>query len=378
MLKHTLLYCILFCLASTAFAQQNIDQTMLYDGLVREYRIYLPEVYDGSQPASLLFNLHGYGSSNLQQLFYGDFRAIADTANIILCLPNGTPDGGGSLQWNSGFATGVDDVGFINALIDTLSEQFSINPARVYSTGMSNGGFMSLTLACESGNRIAAVASVTGTMTDYQVSTCEPYRPIPVMQIHGTADPTVPYAGGNGFLPIEDLVAYWVNNNGCNAVPTVTPLPNNNTTDGSTVERFDYGECDENTAVVFYKVTGGGHTWPGSIIMLPNTNRDFSASTAIWNFLRKYQHPDFAVPTATTITNAPQISVYPNPFTGSFKIELPNEGYVQISNTHGEIVFASPINNGTATLQLQTLPAGVYFINVRSSLGVLVKRVVKL
>lgn len=381
MLKKLFTLLVSFVAVTCVDAQQSIDRTMLYDGLLREYRIYLPEVYDGSQPASLLFNLHGYGSGNLQQFLYGDFRAIADTANIILCLPNGTADDLGNLRWNSGFGSGVDDVGFISALIDTLSAEFFVNPSRIYSTGMSNGGFMSYTLACELGNRIAAIASVTGTMTLFQATTCAPYRPIPILEIHGTADETVPYDGSAEFLGIDSLIAYWTGVNQCADAPTITPLPNNNTSDGSTVERFDYGNCTENTKVVLYKVYGGGHTWPGSIILLPGTNRDFSASTAIWNFLRQFHHPDFADITNTFEAGnnvAPQ-KAFPNPCSNVLQIPvLQNNTQIELRNTAGTLLLTQTANMPGSNLSVQALPAGIYFLTARNAAGVWVQRVVKM
>ncbi|OWY21421.1 T9SS C-terminal target domain-containing protein [Sphingobacteriales bacterium UPWRP_1] len=381
MLKKIFTFFISFASVVFAFAQQSIDRTMLYDGLLREYRIYLPEVYDGSQPASLLFNLHGYGSNNLQQFIYGDFRAIADTANVILCLPNGTADAFGSLRWNSGFETGVDDVGFISALIDSLSAEFNINPAHIYSTGMSNGGFMSYTLACELGNRIAAIASVTGTMTTFQAANCMPYRPIPVLEIHGTADETVPYDGSAEFLGIDSLIAYWTGENECPDAPAVTPLPNNNTSDGSTVERFDYYNCTAGTQVVLYKVYGGSHSWPGSIILLSGTNRDFSASTAVWNFFRQFHHPDFA-----DLTNMPETGnntavqkAFPNPCAETLQIPvLQNNTQIELRNTAGTLLIHENAGIPGLNLSVQSLPAGIYFLTVRNATGVWVQRVVKM
>lgn len=377
-------FAILLCFVASwvnTFAQQSMDRTMMYDGLLREYRIYLPEVYDGTQPASLLFNLHGYGSNNLQQFIYGDFRAIADTANVILCLPNGTPDGLGNLRWNSGFGTAIDDIGFIGALIDTLSSEFNVNLSRVYSTGMSNGGFMSYTLACTLGNRIAAIASVTGTLTALQAATCAPYRPIPVLEIHGTADETVPYDGSAEFLGIDSLIGYWNGVNNCSDMPLVTPIPNNNASDGSTVERFDYGNCSDNTKVILYKVYGGGHTWPGSIILLPGTNRDFNASAAIWSFFRQFHHPDFedTTPVLSPASPATDADAYPNPSRGNIFVPvLQNNTHIELHNAAGTLLLAETANMPGKTLSLDNLPAGIYYVTSRNSLGVRVQRVVKM
>ena len=156
-----------FLLVQTAWSQ-TLLKSIVHDGIQRDYRIYVPSIYDGSMEVPVVFNIHGYGSNAFQQEAYGDFRPIADTANFILVAPDGTLDNSGTAFWNAfGSPTEtVDDVGFISALIDTLAEDYSINLNRVYSTGMSNGGFMSYKLACGLSSRIAAIASVTGAMID--------------------------------------------------------------------------------------------------------------------------------------------------------------------------------------------------------------------
>ncbi|HPI09028.1 MAG TPA: PHB depolymerase family esterase, partial [Saprospiraceae bacterium] len=184
------------CCLSVAFtlpAQTTLTGTIQSGGLTREYRLYKPAVYNGSTAVPLVINMHGYSSNNLEQEFYGDFRGIADTANFLIVHPNGTLDNQGQRFWNA-FGTGsnVDDVGFISDLIDTLSAAYNIDPQRIYATGMSNGGFMSYSLACELNERIAAIASVTGSMAPIKLASCNPQRPVPVMEIHGTADGVVP------------------------------------------------------------------------------------------------------------------------------------------------------------------------------------------
>jgi len=279
--------------ASIAFAftcanAQTTTGSFLHGGVLRDYRLYVPAIYNASVPVPLIFNLHGYTSDAVQQEFYADFRPIADTANFILVHPNGTLDPLGNRFWDTFGAGTVDDLGFLTALIDTLSAHYNIDPDRVYSTGMSNGGFMSYDLACFRSERIAAIASVTGNMLASRLASCAASHPTPVMQIHGTADPTVNYNGGSGMLPIEDLVAHWVQFNNCSPTPTVTQVPNTITTDGCTAEHRVFGGGDAGSTVEFYKVIGGGHTWPGSPIVIGVTNQDFSARVEIWRFFRQY------------------------------------------------------------------------------------------
>ncbi len=147
---------------------------------------------------------------------------------------------------------------------------------------------MSSLLACQLGNRIAAIASVTGAMTPQTHAACNPQLPTPVMQVHGTTDDVVPYEGDNWTLSIGVVLQYWVDRNGCAATAAKRDLPDKNAVDGSTVSHFLYADCDRSVAVEHYKVVGGGHTWPGSGVDDPDTNYDLHASAEIWRFFSEY------------------------------------------------------------------------------------------
>ena len=308
-------------------AQTTVTGTIRHGGLLREYRLYVPAIYTSSPGRRpLLFNLHGYGSNNQQQEFYGDFRPIADTANFLVVHPNGTFDAANNRNWNTfgPRGSGVDDVGFLSALLDTLSARYRVDLDRVYSTGMSNGGFMSYELACQLGGRVAAIASVTGSMTASRLGTCAAGRPVPVLEIHGTADGTVPYTGGTAlqFVAIPTLLASWVQRNGCNPVPTVTPVPDTNTTDGCTAERSVWTGGRNGSVVEHYRIIGGGHTWPGSAFSTGVTNRDISASREVWRFLRPYRLQQLALASPTAARNA-EVVAFPNPAAATVTIRLP-------------------------------------------------------
>jgi polyhydroxybutyrate depolymerase len=365
--------------AHIGIAQQNIDATLTHNNILRTYRLYIPASYNPAQPpVPLIFNLHGYGSSNVQQELYGNFKPIADTANFILCHPNGTLDDTNTRFWNAGFGQTVDDIGFLNALADTISAHYNINPRRIYSTGMSNGGFMSHTLACESTNRFAAIASVTGSMTILQKATCNPTRPIPVLQIHGTSDPTVPYNGTSTFLPIETLVNDWVARNQCNSTPINTPIPDINTTDGCTAETFNYNTCADNTQVLFYKITNGAHTWPGSIITIGTTNKDFNASAEIWNFFRQYQLPQSVLATHQ-IPTTPLATLSPNPVANQLTLQLsqPNT-QIRLFDLQGRTLYTTHTQTPTQlTIPTQSWQAGIYFVQVQTPTRTATYKIIK-
>lgn len=263
------------------------DATFMHDGLERSYFLYVPQSYTGDQAVPLVFNFHGYGSNGFEQMFYGNFRDLAESENFIVIQPNGTLLSGGETHWNVGGwtnASTADDIGFTLALLDGLNEVYNIDLNRVYATGMSNGGYFSFVLACEEPNTFAAIASVTGSMTPETYDSCNPQRPVPVMQIHGTNDETVPYEGASGTRPIVDVIDFWIGNNNCSPIGAETTLPDVDSADGSTIDKFVFSGCDNQTTVEHYRVNGGSHTWPGSNISFPGMNFDINASTEIWAF----------------------------------------------------------------------------------------------
>lgn len=360
-----------------SLAQQEINGSFVHDGLLREYRLYIPAIYNAATPVPVVFNLHGYTSDNLQQEFYGDFRPIADTANFLIVHPNGTLDGLGNRFWNTFGASAVDDLGFITALLDTISAHYSVDPDRVYSTGMSNGGFMSYDLACFRSDRFAAIASVTGSMTTPRLATCAAGHPLPVMQIHGTSDPTVSYTGGSGVVGIEALVSYWVQFNNCDPTPAFSALPDVNTTDGCTAEHYVYTGGDAGSTVEFFKVIGGEHTWPGAAFTIGITNQDFSASKEIWRFFSQYRLSELQ--TGVLEQDAlPGFTIGPNPATDAFQLRFaePWLRTVTLTNAIGQQVFAAQFRGTEMVVRVEA--PGVYVITVQEGEKTVSQRVMQL
>lgn len=370
-MKYTLslLFFLTFLFSS---AQQTLYKTIQHNGGAREYILYVPASYTVGTEVPLLMNFHGYTSNATQQIVYGDFRSIADTAGFLLLCPNGMLDTLNNSHWNVGFGnSSVDDVGFVSALMDTIFSDYSINQDRVYATGMSNGGFFSYRLACELGDRVAAIASVTGSMTMNQIANCSPVHPTPVMQIHGTNDNTVDYNGGGSlnFSPVEDVVDYWVTFNGCNAVPDSLNLPNTSVTDGSTVTHYLYSNGGNNSTVEFYKVINGGHTWPGSSIPLSGTNQDFSASKEIWRFFNQYSLDNLV---GVEQAKLETIKIYPNPTESSIYIDVEEGGVneIKVFSVNGVEVMTCPFAH---KVDVSGLKSGVYFLKITDFNSPLVK-----
>ncbi len=359
----TIIGCII--LAET-YGQTSLEGSFVFDGELRSYRVYIPAVYNRGGPVPLLLNLHGYGSSNVEQQLYSNFTPIADTAGFIMVLPNGTTDLAGRRFWNTFGGATVDDVGFIASLIDTISSRYSIDRNRIYSTGMSNGGFMSYELACSLSHRIAAIASVTGSMIWSKYYNCQPLRPVPVMQIHGTADGTVTYTGNILFVHIDSLVAKWVRMNSCSTPPTVIPIPDINKTDNCTAERHIYTGGRNSSSVEFFKVFGGGHSWPGAPININVTCMDFNASAEIWRFLRTFRldrhttNNDFDI-------SPKQPKVFPNPSQGSVSIRLAASGAAAVSvyNPVGQLIMSLQTKEQTVVINL--VSNGLHLIQVHQN-----------
>jgi polyhydroxybutyrate depolymerase len=372
-------------LSGGLFAQTTVIDSFMYGGVYRNYRLYVPAVYHSTKAVPLVFNLHGLGSNALQQEYYGDFRPIADTADFIIALPNGTvgPSGQG---WNN-FGTpgsGVDDLGFISALIDTLEKKYSIDPNRIFSTGMSNGGFMSYDLACFLDGRIAAIASVSGSMIASHYAACNATHPTPVMEIHGTTDPVVSYPGNGGIVAsihIDTLVHHWVVYDHATVTPVVTQLPNTNTTDGCTVEHQVYSNGRQGSSVELYKVIGGGHAWPDAPVNTSNgnTNRDFNASWEIWRFFSQY-HLNVLTGISEITPEASSWTLFPNPANEGFEIRVTSPGSInwvlRVYNALGQEVRTQQLTDENTYVSRNSLPAGMYTVQLSKGSENQVKKVV--
>ena len=349
----------------SSFAQQTINASITHDGIQRDYIVYIPELYDGSTTVPLVLNFHGYGSNAAQQMFYGDFRDIADTEGFLLVHPEGTTFIGNQF-WNVGFpglSSTIDDVGFTEALIDELATLYAIDLDRVYATGMSNGGFMSFLLACQLSEKIAAVASVTGSMTQDTFDDCNAQLPTPVLQIHGTEDDVVLYNGNNLSIPIADVISYWVDYNNCETTPTTTTLPDVDVSDGSTVEHSVYEDGDNGITTEHMKVIGGGHTWPGSVINTAGTNQDIDASMEIWLFFSRY---DINGPLSVNEFDNIQVNIYPNPTQSKINLSLnfSKEVDYELFSPLGKQLMNGTFTSSNEEIDLSNLPSNIYFLKV--------------
>ena len=254
-------------------------QTIVHDGMNREYILYVPNSYDGTSSIPLLLNFHGFGGSASQYMQEADMRSLAEADTFILVYPQGSCLDGSS-HWNPCPTGGdnkstADDVGFVEAMISEISSQYNLDMERIYAAGYSNGGMMAYGLANYKSDLIAAVASVSGTMLNCTGPTS---HPMPVVHLHGTSDGVVSYNGSNDWNSVQSTLDYWINFN--NTVST--PIVNIDTTGGMTIEHYVYDQGDNSVSVEHYKYIGGDHVWFNEPYQGQN------ASNLVWSFMSKY------------------------------------------------------------------------------------------
>lgn len=343
---------------------QYVADSFSFGGVMRQYLLYVPPSYDGSQAVPFVLALHGLGDdmNNFAGIRMED---VADTANFIFAIPQALVDNqlSGATAWNSGAGAfgitlnpGVDDVGFLNALMDTVAAYYNIDQTRLYSTGFSMGGFMTNRLGCELNNRIAAIASVSGTIGNG--ISCHPGRVVPACHFHGTADATVAYSGNTYGNDAEALVAYWRGNDRCDTAAIIDSIAHS-THNSLRIIHYTYPNGAYGSDVEFYKVVGGQHQWLGP------SGYDINYALEMWNFFRRYK---WEPQTPNSVAEIPKsaINVYPNPCAGVLHAEV--EGFdreltVSLCDVMGRQVYSQ---STTAPIAINTtdFAKGVYTLVV--------------
>lgn len=283
-----------------------------HDGRERDYRLHVPSSYQPGKPTPLVVCLHG-GGGNSGQISAMGMTPVADEHGFIVAYPNAI-----NKHWNDGRESEmflehdrtIDDVAFIMSIVQRIQSEFNIDTNRVFATGVSNGGFMSQRLAMEHSDVFSAIGIVVASMGRPLKDKFAPKHPVSVLYMNGTADPLVPYEGGEltvnlfpalnrlrgqpqksrGFcIPTSEAVDLWVKRNGIEDPPNIQQLPNKDTSDGCRVELSEWTGGQNGTTVALYKVIDGGHTLPGRNERMPErlvgkTNRDIKGYETIWNF----------------------------------------------------------------------------------------------
>jgi polyhydroxybutyrate depolymerase len=364
----------IFLLFIVSFAQYD---TLNYDGIDRIYLLHVPSSYDGLSAVPLVVALHGYSGNGAGLESLTGFSVKANSNNFIVVYPDGT---GSTRSWNAGNCCGqamtnnVDDVGFISALIDTLSANYNIDSTRIYATGFSNGSMMSYRLAAELSDKIAAIAGVAGQMV---LDDCDPVRALPIMHLHALDDGVVLYEGSSdGFIypSVEAVIDIWVEINGCDTVPD-TIIDNS----GILMVR-KWAAQTSNADVFLYTRPTGGHTWPTGTV---------SATDSIWDFF--VEHP---MDPATgvddnnnpeTVKNFSLKQNYPNLFdaatTISFFAPYREKVTLKVFDLLGNevaILLNKEVSAGEhrVIFESKNLPAGVYLYRLQAGKSVDAKKLV--
>jgi polyhydroxybutyrate depolymerase len=258
----------------------------VHDGITRDFVYYTPSSWTGSESLPLLIVLHGVTQTGSGLMNITGFNDIAETNNFIVCYPDGI-----SNAWNANMNVSLsqaDDIGFIEELSVLLQTSLNTDPNRQYLCGISNGGFMTHKMACESSQCYAAIATVSASMSDTVEQNCNPAFAPNILHIHGTADPVVSYFGSpiTG-ISVDQLMEKWRGYHTCDLTPVFSSMPNPNLLDFSYPEKYTYANCSQGSLELI-KVVGGGHQWPGIPTVLGgvgNINMDFYSPQIIWDFL---------------------------------------------------------------------------------------------
>jgi polyhydroxybutyrate depolymerase len=277
-----------------ASAVLSTSSSISHDGLERTYRIYVP---DGDGPFPLVIVLHPLRSTGINMERYTRFSKLAQKENFIVVYPNAILNHWNDRAYNP---ISVDDVGFIAALLDHIEVNFPVDAARVYVTGASNGGTMANRLACDLGDRFAAVAPVIAEIPYLVQLHAAEAQPIPVLMINGTEDPLIRFSiiperdSKVGIVTAKQTAAFWATNNGCTPTPAETLLPDRDPEDGTRIEKRAYTAGSAGAELIFYVVKGGGHTWPGASVrnastgLFGKTSQDMDATKVIWKFFKRH------------------------------------------------------------------------------------------
>ncbi|WP_338768788.1 PHB depolymerase family esterase [Massilia sp. METH4] len=281
---------VILALSMPAFAQVK---SLIHKEEKRRYLVYTPPSY-ASQPGKsfpLVLNFHGGGMTMAEQMLYTQMNRAADRHGFIVVYPAGIKQ-----DWNVGFGMsyleGTDDIGFTTALLEKLKQDYRVDGARVYATGLSRGGFFALRIAAELPHLFAAVAPVGAPMPEPVVQHHAKPGKVGVLLLHGTADQVVAYDGkGTGYLSAQATYDYWVKTNGIDAAASRRAI-DTDTGDGTDVSWVEAGNGQQSVALA--TIREGGHTWPGADpfnVGLPigKTTRDIDANEVIWQFFAKHR-----------------------------------------------------------------------------------------
>jgi polyhydroxybutyrate depolymerase len=292
------------CDAPPADPVREEQRTLPVAGGERRFLLTIPEA-PPDEPLPLVLDIHGLAEGAEVHAGMTQFSALAEEEGFVVVFPHGT---GAPVRWDTTpDPEANDDLTYLAAVLDAVVEEACVDESRVYATGLSMGAMMSSTLACTMADRIVAIGPVAG-IEDPEG--CDPGRPVPVLAMHGTADPILLFNGGVGdalgsalqgrtgpstTLPPADLdgpgypanAKAWAERNGCE------PQPDDEAVSDEVTRRVY--RCPDGAAVEFVVVEGGGHSWPSSEFsksiggIVGPTTFDIDATEEVWRFFERFR-----------------------------------------------------------------------------------------
>ena len=296
MYKIFIVFISLFLLGAAEDKMAPKKEIINIDGKKREYYLSLPE--DTSKPFPLIINFHGFLSHAIEQQEFSQMDNYAHLNGVGVIYPEGI-----NKSWNIGkdMMSEENDIGFVNALIDSVTSKYNIDSDRIYACGFSNGGEFSYELMCGLSNKIAAFGSVGGNFIINEKRSCNINREIPLIHIHGTKDRLAKYNGYNGyFLSTISSVDFWAKHNQLDKM-VVENIEDIHKKDRTTVEKYTFYKDNSDTKVIHLKVINGGHVWLGSPtfdlfyqkLLFGRNNHEINSSKELVDFFLKYKLSDF-------------------------------------------------------------------------------------
>ncbi|HSA56797.1 MAG TPA: PHB depolymerase family esterase [Gemmatimonadaceae bacterium] len=284
-------------------ADGTVVRTVEVDGRRRSFRLHVPPASAVEGPLPLVFVFHGGGSTALGMERESGFSALADREGFLVVYPEGIgrswSDGRGD-RTTPAARQGIDDLRFVNRVIDVLMAEHEVDRGRVYATGISNGAMLSHMLATRLSDRIVAVAPVAGGLAEPLAQAFRPSRPVSVLVLQGTEDPLVPYSGGavgrrgrGSIVSTDAMLGLWRRFNATEEIGREGTLADRAPQDGCRVQVRVWTGGREGSEVALYRLEGAGHTWPGGTQYLPQRSigrvcRDIDGAAVIWEFFRRH------------------------------------------------------------------------------------------
>jgi polyhydroxybutyrate depolymerase len=341
---------------------------MTSEDVERSYFLYTPE--NLPEDAPLVFMLHGYYGTAANFSAYTGMNEVADYEGFAVCYPQGLEDINFITHWNANLTSisDVNDVLFLSELALSLQEEHGFSTDCTYSTGYSNGGYMSYTLACEHPEIFRGIGSVGGTMSGPDWLECSGEGSlVPVVHLHGTSDNDVSYYATsqnpgnswNGSPGVEAVVQQWADWNNCTEVSTTT-LPDLDTEDGSTVDLIKHTGGDYDYQAWLYRVNGGGHDWFGVW-----GNMDINSSAVTWEFWSQFCGA--AISVDQVLPDSPElIKASTSGNSAGINVDVYENCTLQVFDVNGKVISGKGVRAG-ASVSIPVSSSGVYMIVARGA-----------